>query len=181
MITVAVSGGFDPVHSGHIQLFAEARELGDELVVILNSDRFLMEKKGFVFMPFEERKEIIESIRWVDEVVDCIDEDQTVCRTLGLVKPDIFANGGDRVEGTLPKAEELVCAQLGIRMIYGLAKGKEHIHSSVIFGALAAMIEKRVGKKRLVFRKLTMTVWEVGADGTFLHDTGLALDEACLI
>lgn len=132
MVTVAVSGGFDPLHAGHVRLFADARMLGDHLVVILNSDRFLMVKKGYVFMPFEERKEIVEGIRWVDEVVDCIDGDQTVCRTLEVVRPDIFANGGDRVEGALPKAEEMVCAQLGTRMVYGLGKGKEHVHSSDI-------------------------------------------------
>ena len=68
-LTVAVSGAFDPVHIGHIRYIREAARLGDKLVVILNSDDFLLRKKGFVFMPFGERKEILENIKGVDEVV----------------------------------------------------------------------------------------------------------------
>ena len=68
-IIVAVSGGFDPLHSGHIRLFKKARSFGSELVVILNNDNWLKRKKGFVFIPQNERKEILEALKWVDRVV----------------------------------------------------------------------------------------------------------------
>ncbi len=120
--TVVVSGGFDPLHIGHIRMFKRARELGDRLVVILNSDRFLLKKKGYVFMPFKERREMIESIRFVDKVAPCIDKDQTVCKTLEKLKPDVFANGGDRTKKNIPEDE--VCQRLGIEMVFGVGGGK---------------------------------------------------------
>jgi glycerol-3-phosphate cytidylyltransferase len=126
-ITVAVSGGLDPIHVGHIRLFKEAKELGDKLIVILNSDKFLKEKKGYYFMPFKERKEVLESIKYVDEVVPCFDKDDTVCNTLASLKPDIFANGGDRKEGNVP--EKPICDKLGIKMVYNVG-GKEKVQSS---------------------------------------------------
>ncbi len=119
---VAVSGGFDPVHIGHVRMIREAAKLGDELVVILNSDRFLEEKKGFAFMTFEERKEILENIIGVTEVVECIDEDQTVCKTLSELKPHIFANGGDRKnEDDIPEFK--VCVEHGIEMVFNVGTG----------------------------------------------------------
>ena len=81
-----VSGGFDPIHVGHIELFERARELSDELWVILNTDDFLTNKKGKPFMPFEERRKILKSLRVVDVVIPCIDKDQTVCKTLKKLK-----------------------------------------------------------------------------------------------
>ncbi|MBI3626692.1 adenylyltransferase/cytidyltransferase family protein [Candidatus Uhrbacteria bacterium] len=68
-ITVAVSGGFDPVHIGHLRMFDEAKKLGTKLIVILNNDNWLRQKKGLVFMPQEQRKELIEGFRSVDQVV----------------------------------------------------------------------------------------------------------------
>jgi len=119
---VAVSGGFDPIHIGHIRMIQEASKLGDELIVILNTDRFLMDKKGFVFMPFEERKEILESIIGVTEVVECIDKDQAVSETLAMIKPDIFANGGDRKnEDDIPEYE--VCLKHDIEMVFSVGAG----------------------------------------------------------
>jgi len=121
-IIVAVSGGFDPVHIGHIRYLKEAKKLGDRLIIILNSDEFLMKKKGYIFMPFDERKEILESIRWVDEVIPSIDKDQTVCKTLSKLKPDIFAKGGDRTLENIPERE--VCEKLGIKMVFRVGGGK---------------------------------------------------------
>jgi len=118
MIRVATSGGFDPLHIGHIRLFKEAKKLGDKLIVILNTDDFLLRKKGFVFMSQDERKEVIEGIKWVDEVVLSIDRDQTVCKTLEMLKPDIFAKGGEWTPVNLPEKE--VCDRLGIKIVYGL-------------------------------------------------------------
>lgn len=118
---VATSGGFDPLHCGHIRCFKEAKKLG-ELIVILNSDNFLKKKKGQCFMPYRERKELLESIRYVDKVVPCIDKDQTVCQTLALLHPDIFVKGGDRTITNIPERE--VCERLGIKMIFGVGGNK---------------------------------------------------------
>ncbi len=128
MRTVAISGGFDPVHVGHILHFKEAKSLGDYLLVILHSDQWLINKKGFVFMPYEERKVILESIRYVDEVVPTVDDDPSVYKSLEYYKPDIFAKGGDRTEGNLPKRELDVCQKHNIKIVYGV--GGKKIQSS---------------------------------------------------
>ena len=116
-VVVAVSGGFDPIHIGHIRHFRAAKELGDRLIVILNSDDFLKRKRGYVFMPFSERKEIIQELECVDEVFDCIDQDDTVADSLALVKPDIFAKGGDRNISNIPKREKDICKTFGIKVV----------------------------------------------------------------
>lgn len=134
MKKVAVSGGFDPLHVGHINLFKDAKKLGDYLVVILNSDEFLMTKKKYIFMPFEQRKEMIESIRWVDEVVPCIDKDQTVCQTLRKIKPDIFANGGDRNKKNIP--EVAICQEIGAQMVFNIGGGKIQSSSWLVNDAI---------------------------------------------
>jgi D-beta-D-heptose 7-phosphate kinase/D-beta-D-heptose 1-phosphate adenosyltransferase len=127
MTTVAVSGGFDPVHIGHIRYFKAAKKLGDKLVLILNSDRFLKNKKGYIFMPFKERKEILENIKYIDKIIPCIDKDQTVCKTLRKLKPDIFANGGDRNAKNVI-SEKKICKEVGIKMVFGI--GGKKIQSS---------------------------------------------------
>ena len=115
-VTVAVSGAFDPFHVGHIRYIREAAKLGDRLVVILNKDEYLLKKKGFVFWSFEDRKEILENIKGVDEVVPAIDEDQTVRKTLEMLKPDIFAKGGTQaMNQNIPEAE--TCKRLGIKLV----------------------------------------------------------------
>lgn len=122
---VAVSGGFDPVHIGHVRMFNEAKKLGDELVVILNNDNWLVLKKGFSFMPEHERKEVIEAFESVDKVILTFHEegtvDMSVCRELEALKPDIFANGGDRKEGNVPEYD--VCDRLGIAMVFDIGHG----------------------------------------------------------
>ena len=124
-ITVAVSGGFDPIHVGHVRMFEAARKLGDKLVVILNNDHWLEKKKGFVFMPQEERKELLESIRWVDGVVltkhPPNPADMSVNEALGRVRPAIFANGGDRTKQNIPEVP--VCKKIGCEMVFGIGKG----------------------------------------------------------
>ncbi len=123
---VAVSGGFDPIHIGHIRMFREAKKLGDKLVVILNNDHWLRNKKGFVFMSENERKEIIESIRGVDKVIITDHkpgDERSVCRMLRKLKPDIFANGGDRKPHGDPPPEVSLCKELGIKMVYDVGKG----------------------------------------------------------
>lgn len=107
---VLVTGGFDPIHSGHIEYFNSAKNFGDELVVGLNSDEWLTRKKGKPFMPFKERKAIIESLKMVDKVIDFDDTDDTANHAIykvgsTLEKDDklIFANGGDRSQAWTPE------------------------------------------------------------------------------
>ncbi len=122
---VAVSGGFDPIHPGHIRMFKEAKALGDKLVVILNNDHWLQKKKKFNFMPEQERKEVIEAIRWVDEVMITRHpknpEDMSVVDALERLKPDIFANGGDRTSKNTPEVD--LCHKLGIKMVFNVGHG----------------------------------------------------------
>jgi glycerol-3-phosphate cytidylyltransferase len=122
-ITVAISGAFDPLHVGHITYIREAAKLGDRLVVILNGDNFLLRKKGFVFRPFEDRKEILEAIKGVDEVIPSMDDDQTVCKTLEQLKPDIFAKGG-YWEGPEDIPEEDCCLAIGCKVVTNVGGGK---------------------------------------------------------
>ncbi|OHA26532.1 MAG: hypothetical protein A3C06_03065 [Candidatus Taylorbacteria bacterium RIFCSPHIGHO2_02_FULL_46_13] len=148
-IIVTVSGGFDPLHVGHIRYFEVAKKLGSTLVVILNNDNWLMKKKGYVFMPERERKEIIEALRVVDRVVLTShrknDSDVSVCKELRRIKPDIFANGGDRKPDGNPVPEVGVCKELGIKMVYNIGKGGKIQSSSW----LSESVAKRVGKKSI--------------------------------
>jgi len=112
MKVVLVTGGFDPLHSGHIEYFKAARELGDHLVVGLNSDAWLTRKKGRPFMPMQERTTIVKELECVDEVIAFDDSDNTACLAIGQVLSTkasswklIFANGGDRTNTTTPEYE----------------------------------------------------------------------------
>ncbi|MDP3741122.1 MAG: adenylyltransferase/cytidyltransferase family protein [bacterium] len=132
MTTVAVSGGFDPVHVGHIELFKKARALGDKLVVILNNDNWLKKKRGFVFMNENERKEVLLAIRYIDNVIITSHQDNptdmSICRELETLKPDIFANGGDRDKkdadnkSSSLNSEQELCDRLGIKMVFNLGE-----------------------------------------------------------
>jgi cytidyltransferase-like protein len=118
MRIIAVSGYFDPLHIGHIELFKLAKALGDKLIVIVNNDKQTEMKKGKYFMPVEERKKILEELKCVDEVFISVDEDRTVRESLKTVKPHVFANGGDRNNSEIPEVE--VCKILGIEIVDGL-------------------------------------------------------------
>ena len=125
--TIAVSGGFDPIHKGHVQMIREAAEYG-QVIVILNSDDWLIRKKGYKFMSFEERAFIAGSIKGVSVVMNVDDSGGTVCAALKRMKPDYFANGGDRYDKNTPEME--VCEELGITMLWNIGGGK--IQSSSI-------------------------------------------------
>jgi len=125
MTTVAVSGGFDPMHKGHVRMIRAASAFGG-VIVIANSDEWLMRKKGYVFMPWEERAEILDSIKGVVAVVKAKDDDDTVCETLRNLQPDAFANGGDRKGNNVP--EVALCDELGIKMLWNV--GGDKIQSS---------------------------------------------------
>ena len=120
LTTVAASGYFDPLHVGHIEYLEMAKSLGDKLIVIVNSDEQAKLKKGKSFMQESDRLRIIKSLRCVDEAFICIDSDSSVCKSLRLCAPHIFANGGDRTEEEIPEAE--MCKQFDIEMVDGLGK-----------------------------------------------------------
>jgi cytidyltransferase-like protein len=125
MKVVAVSGYFDPIHVGHLEYLKMAKSLGDKLVVIINSDYQASLKKGKSFMPEQDRLEIVQALRCVDEVFLSIDKDKSVCKSLEHLKPDIFANGGDRSLEEIP--ETAVMKKYNIEMVDGLG---EKIRSS---------------------------------------------------
>ena len=147
---IIVSGGFDPVHIGHVRMFRQAAEIADtkaqvnqgRVIVALNSDEWLKRKKGKPFMPFEERKEILEAMDSVTEVISFDDADDTACGAINVVYEKYeylttsmfgddmlcFANGGDRIVGGVPSAESSLCKELGIKMLWGI--GGEKVQSS---------------------------------------------------
>ena len=108
--TVLVTGGFDPLHSGHIKYLEAAKSLGDKLIVGLNSDYWLKNKKGRHFMPWEERRTILESLKMVDHVLEFNDNDGTACnaieQVLDIFGSVIFANGGDRTFTNIPEMDK---------------------------------------------------------------------------
>ena len=115
--TVCVSGFFDPLHTGHIDYFRNARLLGDKLIVILNRDH---QRKSKMVFNENDRKILIEAIRFVDEVVFSIDNDGSVCETLQSLKPDIFAKGADASD-----CEKKICLRHKIQIVTQVGK---HIH-----------------------------------------------------
>ena len=134
MKIVVVSGGFDPIHSGHIAYFVNAKDYGHKLVVALNSDQWLINKKGKFFMPFEERKIIIENLAVVDQVIDFKDDDygsavNALEKTKKLFPNDeiIFANGGDRNSGNIHEKKVS-----NIDFIYGVGGNDKKNSSSWI-------------------------------------------------
>ena len=104
---VLVTGGFDPLHGGHIKYFEAAKKLGNKLIVGLNSDAWLKRKKGKAFMAFDERKLIIENLSMVNRVISFNDDDDSACDAIyQLIKINhhiIFANGGDRTKDNSPE------------------------------------------------------------------------------
>lgn len=143
---VAVSGGFDPIHVGHVRMLKAARKLGDKLVVIVNNDNWLKNKKGFVFMPEKERVELLGAFPFVDKVVVTSHKSKAVDRSvsyeLARLKPAIFANGGDRGKGNVP--EEEVCKKFGIKMRYNVGRGGKVQSSSWMIKDAARGIRRSV-------------------------------------
>ena len=153
---IVLSGGFDPVHKGHLRMFREASNLGYQVIVGLNSDDWLIRKKEKPFMEFEERKEILEGFRYVNQVLPFDDSDDTAN---DLIKRDYdiynseshehnysdlpqqgmmdyyqiyFANGGDRGKDNVPEVP--VCKELDVVMLWGVGGGKIQSSSWLISG-----------------------------------------------
>lgn len=125
MKIVIVSGYFNPLHGGHLDMIEAAKEMGDKLVVIVNNDKQQVLKKGKVILDEENRTRLMRALRHVDEVVLSVDEDPTVVKTMekvALMYPDdelVFAQGGDRDSDKVnPEAD--VCNKYGIQIVYGV-------------------------------------------------------------
>ncbi len=130
--TVMVSGGFDPIHAGHVRMILAAAEYGD-VIVVANSDSWLERKKGYVFMPWKERAEILDAIKGVVLVSEVDDEDGTVCEAIRRIKPDYFANGGDRKSTNTP--EKTLCDSLGIELLWEIGGDKIQSSSELVKAA----------------------------------------------
>ena len=123
-VAVVVSGYFDPIHVGHLEMMKIAKQLGDELIVIVNNDKQAKLKKKKSFMSEDDRLKIVKAIRYTDAAFISVDEDKTVCGSLEKVRRNykdyniIFANGGDRHSGEIPESK--VCKKCDIEMIDGL-------------------------------------------------------------
>ena len=153
---IVLSGGFDPVHKGHMRMFREASWLGHQVIVGLNSDDWLSRKKGKPFMDFYERKEILEGIKYISNVIPFNDSDDTANELLNRVRTMynsgtfnhdyhdtnptgrndyqiFFANGGDRTTDNVPEMK--VCKDLDITMLWGIGGGKIQSSSWLINGS----------------------------------------------
>lgn len=148
MAKVIVSGGFDPCHSGHIEMIREASRFGD-VVVCLNSDDWLTRKKGKPFMKFEERFSIMLGLKHVFTVIGMDDSDGTACdgikhvRSMFMGEKLYFANGGDRKFNTTPSHEQSLCHDLGIECLWGIGGDYKKNSSSVILSEWQRQTEQR--------------------------------------
>ncbi len=133
---IILSGGFDPIHKGHVRMFKSAKDFG-KVFVGLNSDEWLIRKKEKYFMPFIERKEILESIKFIDKVFKFDDKDDTACNLIKYIYDEYnddfniaFGNGGDRTNNTTPEVK--FCIENNIEMIWGLGGGKIQSSSDLL-------------------------------------------------
>lgn len=144
---VVCSGYMNPLHRGHVEYLQRAKAAagpGGRLLVILNSDRQAVLKHGYCFMPMEDRRAVVAALACVDEVVESVDEDRTVCETLRRLcqerepgqRPTVFANAGDQTNDAIPEAA--VCAEFGVRLLDGLGN-KVQSSRWLISAAVAAV------------------------------------------
>ena len=136
---IILSGGFDPVHKGHVRMFKDAKAFPAIVVVGLNSDRWIIRKKGKPFMDWNERKEILDVMSCIDSVHLFNDDDDSACDLIRKVKelykdsPEIklyFGNGGDRTDGNSREVD--CCNENGIELLWGVGGGKIQSSSDLI-------------------------------------------------
>lgn len=137
---VVTSGGFDPMHVGHLRCLLESADFvkrvggRTKLAVIVNSDGFLLRKKGYAFMPASERMEIIAGVKGVDYVVPWDDGSQTVTGAIAILKPFAFTKGGDRdASSNVPEFD--LCEKLGTQVIFNMGGGKIQSSSTLVESA----------------------------------------------
>jgi len=126
---IVVSGGFDPIHPGHVEMILDAAKHGP-VVVVLNSDSWLVRKKGYFFQCWDDRASILAAIKGVERVEAVDDSDGTVCEALRRLRPTFFANGGDRTNQNTP--ELTLCEELGIVPLFGIGGGKVASSSEIV-------------------------------------------------
>lgn len=142
-VVVVVSGYFNPLHVGHLEMIQKSKKLGDKLIAIVNNDYQVGLKGSVPFMSQADRLKIVGALRDVDEVFLSIDKDKSVCKSLSKIKPNIFANGGDRKSlGDVP--EFPICQKLNIKMVDGL--GKKIRASSVLIARANESKQKKLKK-----------------------------------
>ena len=136
---IILSGGFDPVHKGHVQMFKDAKAFPAAVIVGLNSDKWLIRKKGKPFMDWDERKEILNAMSCIDSIHSFNDDDESACDLIRKVKelykdsPEVklyFGNGGDRTDGNSPEVD--YCNENGIELLWGVGGGKIQSSSDLI-------------------------------------------------
>ena len=131
---IAVSGAFDPPTIGQTRMISHASKLGD-VIIILNTDRWLLERKWHIFLPREKRKKILSRIPGVVEIIDAEDLDGTVCESLKKLKPDMFGNGGHRTRENTPEID--LCREMGIGLVWQIGsvediKNIENLYEQVV-------------------------------------------------
>ena len=135
---VVLSGGFDPMHVGHLRMIQESAQMAEIVIVGVNSDEWLMRKKGYIFMPHEERVEMVQGTRGVSKAMSFDDDDNSACDFLRQVRalcPNFkvaFANGGDRTSDNIPEIP--VAEELGVHLIWGVGGGKVQSSSNLVDG-----------------------------------------------
>ena len=124
-----VSGYFNPLHGGHLDMIETAAQLGDNLIVVVNNDVQQMQKKGKIILNQDNRSRLMAALKNVDEVIVSIDQDPTQIQTLGMIADKypndelVFANGGDRdSDKAIP--ETAICEERGIELVFGMGEGK---------------------------------------------------------
>lgn len=146
---VMISGGFDPIHIGHVRYMQEAKKLGDKLIVVINNDNWFEVKGKPVFMTDVERKEIIEALGCVDEVIISGHKkgtkDISVSNEIRQIRPHIFANGGDRSpkDIDIPCSEHQVCQELGIEVVFNVGRGGKIRSSSDLLREYSKKIKNK--------------------------------------
>lgn len=145
--TIMVSGGMDPLHVGHVHLLQDAARHG-RVIVALNSDEWLMRKKGYVFMPWRDRAFILRALSCVSSVVPVQDEDGSVCEAIRSERPTCFANGGDRTAENTPEIE--LCKEVGVKLLFNVGGGKYASSSALVTHANAGIRGRHVSEQGIL-------------------------------